>query len=323
MIRSLSLGLIAVVVLSGCGKVADPWEGRGGPPHVIASFPPAASFARAIGGERVGLITLCTTTGPHDYQPSIRNAILLDKANLLLGNGLGLDDHFLDRMKDDRKYPHLVLCKLGTAIKSEQLLANPHLADPNHEHKADGSCCGHGPNDPHVWLDVENAIAMVELLRDKLGTIDEAGAAGYQQNAAKFVAELKQLHAEGKAALKGFKAPLITFHDSMGYFARSFGLKRLGSIQTNPGVAPDAKKLEKLIRDCEGQSQVVIAIEPQYPPSMADTLKNALQRAHQGLEVIVVTLDPLETCGSDEELNGQWYLNRMRKNFAELAKAVR
>src|SRR5438128_1210945 len=101
------LGLALLIGFSGCGRVSNPWEGQGGPPRVVASFPPAAAFVRAVGGDRVGLLTLCTTTGPHDYQYSIRNTVLLQKADLLVGNGLGLDDHFLDRLNSNSGNPNL------------------------------------------------------------------------------------------------------------------------------------------------------------------------------------------------------------------------
>src|SRR5262249_11171760 len=90
-----------LILLSGCGSPSNPWEGHAGPPRVVASFPPIASWTRAVGGEHVGVLSLCTTVGPHDYQFTPRDAEKLAKANLFLANGLGLDDSFVDRLNSN------------------------------------------------------------------------------------------------------------------------------------------------------------------------------------------------------------------------------
>src|SRR4051794_780318 len=94
----LVVALLSPLALMGCGRMPDPWEGKPGPPRVLATFPPIASFVKAVGGEQTGVICLCTTTGPHDYSFSMEDAYKLKRADLFVANGLGLDDDFADRL---------------------------------------------------------------------------------------------------------------------------------------------------------------------------------------------------------------------------------
>src|SRR5947209_7272721 len=89
---ALSASVLVSVLFLGCGQMRPPWEGKGGPPRVLVTFAPLASFARAIGGDQAGVMSLCPkNTGPHDYQFTIEDAIKLRDADLFVANGLGLD----------------------------------------------------------------------------------------------------------------------------------------------------------------------------------------------------------------------------------------
>src|SRR4051794_12244871 len=105
-------GVIALLALSGCGKMDPPWKGKGGPPRVVASFPPLSSWVKQLSDGRAAVITLCTTVGPHDYSLDIRQAVLLREADLLLANGLGLDDSFTDRLENNSGNRNLRYSKL-------------------------------------------------------------------------------------------------------------------------------------------------------------------------------------------------------------------
>src|SRR5207249_395111 len=52
-----------------CSPPTDPWQGIGGPPRIVATFPPLACFAQNVGGDHVGVLTLCTAKGPHEFDP--------------------------------------------------------------------------------------------------------------------------------------------------------------------------------------------------------------------------------------------------------------
>lgn len=322
---SCLLAAVAAVSGSGCGAVDPGWNGLAGPPRVLTSFPPVACFARNVGEPQAGVLCLCTTIGPHSYQFNVGDCAKLREANLFLANGLSLDDHFTDRMNANSGNATLHYVKLADALPPA-LRKKEDSAEHGHDHDADDHDHGHdhkhGIYDPHVWLGIPQAIAMVERIRDELKTVDAGHAALYDTNAAAYVARLKTLHEEGKKELKGLKVPVITFHESMDYFADSFGLNVIGAIQTHAGIEPDGKTFRDLAKKCANAPRVLIAVEPQYPETSAKTLEAALKKNAGVKEVVLVVVDPLETCDRGA-LSPQWYEEKMRDNIKALAKYAR
>ena len=82
----------------GCAQMPDPWLEVPGKFKVLVSFPPIYSMVKSIAGDRAAVISLCTTTGPHDYSFNVKDTILLRKADLFFYNGLDLDDLFVGRL---------------------------------------------------------------------------------------------------------------------------------------------------------------------------------------------------------------------------------
>lgn len=317
----LACVLAATMALAGlsCGSIKDGWEDKAGPPRVVASFPPLACFVKNVGGDRAGVICLCTGTGPHDYQFNIRDSVLLKRADVFFANGLGLDDHFADKMTANGSNARLRYVKLA-----DKLPANLRKKGEEHDHAEEGHAHDHdhhhGLYDPHVWLGIPQAINMVEQIRDGLKDVDKAHAGDYDRNATAYIVKLKKLHTEGKATLKKLKAPVITFHESMGYFAGSFGLNVIGSIEPTPGEQPSPRELAKLARQCANEARVIITVEPQYPETAAATLKKSLENVgDKNKKVYLVEIDPLETCDEGGP-DADWYTDKMKANLDKLAK---
>jgi len=323
------LGLLAVTGLaiwSGCGSLPDGWEGEPGPPRVLVSFPPLYSFVKNVGGDPVGVICLYTDTGPHEFQFNANDTIKLKRADLFLANGLTLDDHFTDKMVAGKKLRYRKLGeKLGDKKEGDLLKKGE---EEDHQHGDGQHAHEHGVFDPHVWLGIPQAIAMVKRIRDELKEVDGGHANLYDKNAADYIARLKKLHDDGREKLKGFlkNVPVITFHESMGYFADSFGLNVIGSIEPQPGVEPSGRDIQQLLKTCaelpeQKKRLVIIAREPQYPEKSAAIVRDQLQdRKKTGVgKVVIVTIDPLETCSHDD-LSADWYVQMMQKNIESLAK---
>ena len=110
---------------------------------------------------------------------------------------------------------------------------------------------------------------------------------------------------------------LITQHESLGYFTRSFELEIVDYIQTQPGVPVEGKQLAKLVELCRRDGIRVIAVEPQYSRGNADTIREELKR--KDVDVAIIELDPAETADANQ-LDAGFYERVMRANLETLAK---
>jgi zinc transport system substrate-binding protein len=337
--RAGTLGIVAALVLAagflGCVRSTPMWRNRQGPPRVVVTIPALDNFVRNVGGDHVGVLCLCTTQGPHHYQYNTQDAILLREADLFFAIGLSLDDKFADQIQIDSHNPHLQYVKLGAKLlagedkrKDKLLLPLPehheHGKKGEHEHEHE-----HGDYDPHIWLGIPQAIALVEIIRDELKKVDPPHEADYDENAAKYIQKLNDLHAYGKERLKGKKnRKIIAFHESLGYFATSFDVEIVGVLQRVPGAEAGQAEMVKLAQECREKDVRVIAVEPQYPTeTSARILRDAMK--DRGKEIAFVEIDPMETAekkdlaDDEKELKSpEWFDKKMRQNLDNLAKGL-
>ena len=127
----------------------------------------------------------------------------------------------------------------------------------------------HGAFDPHLWLDPQNAKALVHEIEEHLVEIDPANAALYEANAANLMTQLDVLTTELTAELapvadKGY----IVFHDAYQYFEKRFGLSAIGAITISPEVAPGADRISELQEKVRNLEAVCVFSEPQFQPKM-------------------------------------------------------
>lgn len=314
-----AIGLL--VSVPGCSPTDDGWPNDHAGPKVVVSFAPLYCFAVNVAGDDAVVRNLLTTTGPHHFNPTDKDARLLKRADLFFVNGLDLEGAKPLNMKRGSGNKNLKIVELGAKIPEEKL--------------CEGSCChDHGEGeahdhshgkDPHIWLSPDYAILMVEGIRDELKTVDPAHAANYDRRATEYIAKLKKIKDDGLAMLKDKKdRKLVTFHDSMAYFAKSFDLSIVGVVQKNPGSEPNGQQLAKLIALCTNAENPVrvICSEPQYSTSNAGTELVKILKQKGVADPVLVELDPLETV-SAEQLNAEWYETRMRANIAAIAEKLK
>jgi ABC-type Zn uptake system ZnuABC Zn-binding protein ZnuA len=325
--RALSLLALAVlspvVALLGCGQTSSPWP-PGVPVRVVVTIPPLASFVKNVAGSHAAVRCLCTETGPHHYEYNVQDTQQFREANLFFAVGLTLDNKFADPLHANAK--HVPYRQLG-----ELLPAQLKLRDEEHDEHGkekdkgkDDHGHAHGDIDPHAWLGIEQAIAMVETIRAELAAVDAAHAADYDSHAKKYVERLKKLLADGRAQIEPKKSKkIVSFHDSLRYFEKSFGIEIVDVIELTAGDTPTPNQLADLVEQCNKHKVQVIAVEPQYPRSgAAETLRRELAKPANNLEVKLVEVDPLETADPKGLEDPGWYEAKMRRNIEELARAL-
>lgn len=169
---------------------------------------------------------------PHSYEPSPGDIQAVAEADLILANGLGLDDHLLDDI-DAASSGHPVV------TVTDGIEPIPFLGGEEHDHEEGHD---HGDLDPHVWLDPIRAQQMVDAIADALAEVDPEHADDYRSNAERYNAVLAETDAEIESILSPIPAEertVLVSHDAFGYFAARYGFTIAGSVMAGGSSETD------------------------------------------------------------------------------------
>ena len=226
----------------------------------------------------------------HDYSLTTQNLKILEKADLLIVNGLGMES-FLDKVTSN--YPKL---KVIDASQDAQFMFDPNTGDPN----------------PHVWVSILGAMKQVENITQALTQIYPIHEAGYKMNAESYMHKLSVLQVKMQKALSNLPyKQIVTFHEAFSYFASEFNLEVIAVIESEPGKEPSPKELSDLISKVKQMPRKVLFVEPQYTAKTADLIA-------QETGAVIYTLDPVVT--GDGNLDS--YLTSMEQNLETFKRAL-
>ncbi len=206
---------------------------------VATTVAPISSIARNIGGNRIRLRGLIPdATNSHTFEPAPSDARTLANADLIIVNGLHLEQPTLD-LAEASKSASGVIEDLGdTALAPKDWLFDfsfPESAgDPN----------------PHLWMDVQYAIRYGDLIRGWFDAADPANASAYDANFDAYKVRLDQLDGLIRTGVASVPAPdrkLLTYHDSWAYWAREYGFTVIGAVQASDFSDPSPQEVARLI----------------------------------------------------------------------------
>lgn len=251
-IRSLTAGvsltlLLAVPAVAQSPSIApvpplgwrDELTGEPDMLDVATTVAPISSLARNIGGDRIRLRGIVPdATNSHTFEPAPSDARVLANADLIIANGLHLEQPTLD-MAEANKRPDTPVLKLGdaTVTPAEWLFD---FSFPESE----------GDPNPHLWMNVRYAFRYAELMRDWFSEADPANADYYAANYERLTTNLDDLDArirEAVPTVPGANRRLLTYHDSWAYWAREYGFEVLGAVQASDFSDPSPRDVAELI----------------------------------------------------------------------------
>jgi zinc transport system substrate-binding protein len=318
--RRLAVGLLAVLAAAvpfvGCKPAGTTPAFGDGTVKVAVSFPALYSLAANVVGDTGTVLSVKSTQGAHGSEVTAAERKVVEQADVLFINGLGLDDEFARKLRESSANSTVTVVKLGDTLnkKKHSLMIHSDGACGEGEEEHD-----HGDHDPHVWMGLQQAVRYVDYIAAALGEKYPQHKDTFAANAEKYKDKLKAIQAEGEAALAGTRPEdrkLVTAHGSMAYFADTFDMTVVDFIQKAAGKEPTKKQLDELVAKCKKESVRVIASEPQFSKlGGVKTLADELTR--EGVKVTVIELDNLETATA-EELKPDWYETKMRANIAAL-----
>lgn len=246
-------------------------------PKVVASIKPVHALVAAV-MQGVGEPTLIVrgAASPHTYALKPSDARALADADLVFWIGPELEGFLAKPLKATATKATAVELMEAPGVRlldaREGGAWDPH--DPGHDHGHDQAHkAGHEEVNTHVWLDPDNARAMVGAIADALAARDPAHADAYRANAERTAQDLATLDAELKATLAPVRdKPFVVFHDAYQYFEAHYGLNGVGAITVNPDRRPSAKRLSEIRARITALGPVCVFAEPQFEPALVDTI---------------------------------------------------
>jgi len=290
--------------------------------RVVASFYPLAYFAEQIGGERVVVTNMLPPgVSPHEYEATPQSVVAAREAAIYIYNGAGFDP-YAEQIAEDldnqviETTAQLMLYPSEEADEDHEHEEEHEEAEEGHAGEAAEEAHAHGEFDPHVWLDLTNAIREAELIRDALIAEDPSGAEVYRANAARLIQSLDDLDARYTAELVNCEQEeVIVAHDAFGYLGRRYSISFVPISGLSPEQVPTPARLAELTDLAREHGIDYIFFETTVSPKLAETLA-----AEVGAETLV--LDPLENLNEAQQAAGEDFISIMETNLSNLQKAM-
>ena len=266
---------------------------------------------------------------PHSYEPSARDAEKLLNADVLVSNGLELEEALVSLLESAESEgvrwfqaaDHITILELADAAEHDE---GEHEASDEHEHgdeheqehdegeheAGDEHEHEHGAEDPHIWTD---PMAMIDVVTALVPVLAEAGIDA-SVGADALIGDLQALDsevAEIVAAVPEGDRKLVTGHRSLGYFADRYGFELIGPVIPSLSTSgePTARELARLIEDISENDVSVVFAEVGTPQAVAEAVAS-----DSGTRLI-----PLETAQLPE---GGTYQDLIREIAVTVAGAL-
>ncbi len=315
--RTLALlaGTAVLLAAVGCGSSS---ESGGDGPTVVATTTQIGDFARNVVGDRGTVVQILQPNADaHDFEPTSDDMKAVADADVIIANGLHLDDWITELRTSSGTNAALVIASTGITPRETGEDDHDHADEAEH---ADEGGQGHGAEDPHVWMDPANARTMITNIEKAVTDAAPANAATYAANADAYRAELDGLEKRLDTMIAEVPAAerrIVTDHDAFGYLTSRFGITTAGTIlpSLSTSAEPSAKDLARLADEVKTARVRVIFPEAAISPKLSQALAK-----ETGARIgSVLYADSLGPEGSGAET----YIDMMTSNMTALVAGMK
>jgi zinc transport system substrate-binding protein len=257
---------------------------------IFASFYPIYDFVKQIGKDRVDVSTIVPASiEPHDFEPTARQIIELQKADVIFINGAGFESWI-------NKIGNATVVDLSKGIPIENIESAP---------------------DPHIWLDPNLVKTYSKAIFEKLISLDHQNTDYYTNNFNEFNSKLELLNSNINMNLTNCDLnDFIAFHDAFGYFAKRYGLTQHSISGSSPEADINPQRIADAIKLAEQLGVNIIFSEDNIEPRLSNTIANEI-----GGKVMI--LSPIEMITQEEQALDKDYFSKMYDNLDNLKIALK
>ena len=252
------VGILLGIGFGGCQITEGEDVSDDNEPKVVSTSTIIADLVTQVGGDNIEHLGIMQPgSDPHVYEPTPKDGVALEKADLIVYNGYNLE-------------PGIIRLIEGTSIKAEKFAVGELVKPLDFEYQ------GQKQPDPHVWGDAQNAIVMVKGIRDRLIKLSPEDEEEFTNNATQLIEELEQLDTWIDRQIQTIPPSLrqlVTTHDAFQYYANAYGLEVAGTlIGISTEEQPSAQTVKNLAEDIEKTKVPAIFAETTINPKLITTV---------------------------------------------------
>lgn len=276
--------------------------------NVVATTTMLTDLSKVIGGKRVNVNGLMGFgIDPHLYQASAGDVTLMQKADVVVYNGLHLEGKMGEIFESLSEQGTTVVC-LEEGLDKSKLLS---WEDDNSTY------------DPHIWFDISLWKEAAKIVANGLSESDPDGKSNYESNLESYLKELEETEAYIRnrvAELPKAQRVLVTAHDAFQYFGKAYGFE----VRGLQGISTDAEAGTADVRDLADfivERQIkAIFVESSVPPKTIEALQAAVKA--KGFDVAIGGELYSDSLG-DAESGTDTYILTVKVNIDTIVDALK
>ena len=221
---------------------------------VVTTFTIIQDMAQNIAGDAA---TVESITKPgaeiHDYEPTPKDIVKAQSADLVLWNGLNLERWFEKFFQNVKDKPAVVVTE---GIEPMSINEGPYTGNPN----------------PHAWMSPSNALIYIENIKNALVKYDPQNKETYEKNAALYAQKIKELDKplrEKLAQVPEDQRWLVTSEGAFSYLTRDYGFKEAYLWPINAEQQGTPQQVRKVIETVKANNIPVVFSESTISPKPA------------------------------------------------------
>ncbi|MFZ3592839.1 zinc ABC transporter substrate-binding protein AztC [Streptomyces sp. BH104] len=302
-LRSLLLGLLTLVAAATATACAT----EGERPRIVVTTNILGDVTRAIAGDQAEVTVLMKPgADPHSFGLSARQAADLERADLVVHNGLGLEENVL-RHVDSARESGVAAFEVGKAV------------DPLTFRTGDDA--GDGRADPHFWTDPDRMRKAAGLIADQITEhvdgVDDSKVRAQADRYDKELAKLSGWMEKSFDRVPEKRRAIVTNHHVFGYLADRFGLRVVGAVVPSGTTlaSPSSSDLRSLTQAMDEAGVRTVFADSSQPTRLAEVLRKEMGG---GVQVVKLYSESLTAKGEGADT----YLRMMRANTKAMTKGL-
>lgn len=307
LVASILIIIVVFVILVIANKPESLKDSKG---TVVCSFYPVYDMVSTM-MDKTGYDIVNMTKGVtgclHDYQITTKDMKLIEKADLFVANGMGME-HFLEEIAEKRDKLQIIYAT--DAFEDAYQMnhsAQVHEKEDEHEHE-------HGEVNSHLWMNASMYLEEIEYIKGVLCNKYPDEVERIEANYTKYYRDVTDAKDKSSELMQKYKRYIdegklseeicvIAFNEAFVPLAESLGIEVIAEFSLDENDQPSAGEISYAITEAKQRKYVLVLVEKDNT-----TAENAAKKVIDETNAELVYVKPLTSQDAGSDLPaGIWY----------------